>query len=67
MIIDVYDDVLEHHVAEYISMEMKELSWKYDYRSTHFYPINIGISFVVIIQKELLIMGMNGCCLFGIR
>ena len=38
MIIDVYDDVLEHHVAEYISMEMKELSWKYDYRSNTFLP-----------------------------
>ena len=36
--IDVYDDVLEHHVAEYISMEMKELSWKYDYRSNTFLP-----------------------------
>ena len=38
MIIDVYDDVLEHHVAEYISMEMKERSWKYDYHSNTLLP-----------------------------
>ena len=31
--IDVYDNVLEDHVAELIDMEMKKLSWKYDYNS----------------------------------
>ena len=31
--IDVYDNVLENHVAELIDMEMKKLSWKYDYNS----------------------------------
>jgi hypothetical protein len=38
MIIDVYDDVLEQHVAEYISMEMKEQSWRYDYHSNTLLP-----------------------------
>ena len=28
-----YENVLEDHVAEYIHMEMKNLSWKYDYKS----------------------------------
>ena len=30
---DIYENVLEDHVAEYIHMEMKNLSWKYDYKS----------------------------------
>ena len=29
----IYENVLEDHVAEYIHMEMKNLSWKYDYKS----------------------------------
>ena len=33
MICDVYDNVLESHVAQLIDMEMKEITWKYDYRS----------------------------------
>ena len=33
MIVDIYDNLLEDHVAEYIHMEMKNLSWKYDYHS----------------------------------
>ena len=33
MICDIYDNVLEEHVAQLIDMEMKEISWKYDYRS----------------------------------
>jgi len=33
MIIDIYDNVLEDHVAEYIHLEMKNLSWKFDYYS----------------------------------
>ena len=33
MICDVYDNVLEPHVAQLIDMEMKEITWKYDYRS----------------------------------
>ena len=33
MIVDIYDNVLEDHVAEYIHMKMKNLSWKYDYSS----------------------------------
>ena len=33
MIIDIYDNVLEDHVAEYIHLEMKKLSWKFDYVS----------------------------------
>ena len=28
MIYDVYDNVLEPHVAEIIDMEMKEITWK---------------------------------------
>ena len=33
MIIDIYDNLLETHVAEMIDMEMKEVKWKYDYNS----------------------------------
>ena len=33
MICDIYDNVLEDHVAQLIDMEMKEITWKYDYRS----------------------------------
>ena len=33
MICDIYDNVLENHVAQLIDMEMKEITWKYDYRS----------------------------------
>ena len=33
MIIDIYDNVLEDHVAEYIHLEMKKLYWKFDYVS----------------------------------
>jgi Rps23 Pro-64 3,4-dihydroxylase Tpa1-like proline 4-hydroxylase len=32
-VVDVYDNVLEDHVAEFIDMQMKELSWRYDYKS----------------------------------
>ena len=32
MIIDIYDNLLETHVAEMIDMEMKEVKWKYDYK-----------------------------------
>ena len=30
---DIYDNVLEEHIAQLIDMEMKEISWTYDYRS----------------------------------
>ena len=30
---DVYDNVLEEHVAEFIQSQMNDLSWKYDYYS----------------------------------
>ena len=33
MICDVYDNVLEPHIAELIDMEMKEITWQYDYKS----------------------------------
>ena len=33
MICDIYDNVLESHVAELIDMEMKEITWQYDYKS----------------------------------
>ena len=33
MICDIYDNVLEDHVAQLIDMEMKEITWRYDYRS----------------------------------
>tara|TARA_R110001592_G_scaffold274522_1_gene541515 strand:- start:57 stop:617 length:561 start_codon:yes stop_codon:yes gene_type:complete len=33
MICDIYDNVLEEHVAQLIDMEMKEITWKYDYNS----------------------------------
>ena len=33
MICDIYDNVLENHVAQLIDMEVKEITWKYDYRS----------------------------------
>ena len=31
--IDVYDNVLEDHVAEFVDMEIKKLAWYYDYSS----------------------------------
>ena len=34
MICDVYDNVVEPHIAELIDMSMKELYWKYDYKSS---------------------------------
>ena len=33
MICDIYDNVLEDHVAQLIDMEMKEITWRYDYNS----------------------------------
>ena len=33
MTIDVFDNVLEEHVEEFVQLEMKALSWKYDYYS----------------------------------
>ena len=33
MTMDVYVDVLEDHVAEFVQLQMKDLSWKYDYYS----------------------------------
>jgi len=32
--LDIYDNVLEDHVAELIFLEMKEVYWKYDYAGT---------------------------------
>lgn len=32
-VIDVYDNVLEDHVAEYVQAQMKDLSWRYEYFS----------------------------------
>ena len=31
--IDYYDNFLEEHVAQLIDMQMREVSWKYDYDS----------------------------------
>ena len=31
--IDVYDNVLEPHIAEFIDIQMKDVHWKYDYNS----------------------------------
>ena len=31
--IDIYDNVLEPHIAEFIDMQMKDVYWKYDYNS----------------------------------
>ena len=31
--LDIYDDVLEDHIAELIFMQMNEVYWKYDYKS----------------------------------
>jgi len=33
MICDIFDNVLEPHVAEYIESEVKKVSWVYDYHS----------------------------------
>ena len=38
-VVDVYDKVLEPHVAEFVDMQMKDVSWKYDYHSNK----NLGI------------------------
>ena len=32
-VVDVYDNVLESHVAEFIEINMKDLKWEYDYHS----------------------------------
>ena len=32
-VVDVYDNVLEDHITELISMQLRELVWKYDYKS----------------------------------
>lgn len=37
-VVDVYDKVLEPHVAEFVDMQMKDVSWKYDYHSNKNYP-----------------------------
>ena len=31
--IDVYDNVLEDHIAEFVDMEVKKMGWFYDYES----------------------------------
>ena len=33
MNLDVYDNVLESHAAEFIQFQMNDLTWKYDYFS----------------------------------
>ena len=33
MICEIFDDLLEPHVAELIDMEIKKTHWKYDYHS----------------------------------
>ena len=33
MICEIFDDLLEPHVAELIDMEIKKIHWKYDYQS----------------------------------
>ena len=33
MTVDVYDDVLESHVREFIDISIRDLSWKYEYPS----------------------------------
>ena len=38
--IDVYDDVLEPHIAELIHMQMSDVSWKYNYKSQPTAPNN---------------------------
>ena len=32
--IDVNNDFVEEHIAQLIDMQMKEISWKYDYQSS---------------------------------
>ena len=31
--IDVFDNVLEDHVSEFVQLQMNELSWNFDYFS----------------------------------
>ena len=34
MVLDIYDNLLEPHIAEMVDMEMKEIiEWRYDYNS----------------------------------
>ena len=33
MICEIYDDLLEPHVAEFIASELRKVHWKYDYNS----------------------------------
>ena len=46
--IDYYDNFLEEHVAQLIDMQMREVSWKYDYDSKPNGTQNIGMYFVDI-------------------
>ena len=33
MVLDIYDNLLEPHIAEMVDMEMREIEWRYDYNS----------------------------------
>ena len=35
--IDVNNDFVEEHIAQLIDMQMKEVSWKYDYESVNWW------------------------------
>ena len=43
--IDVYDNVLEDHVAELVDMEIKKLAWYYDYSSVDGFWVSIDYDF----------------------
>ncbi len=38
MTVDVYDDVLESHISEFIDISIRDLSWKYEYPSNKSKP-----------------------------
>ena len=44
--IEVFDNFLEEHVAQLIDMQMREVSWNYDYDIKPNGTQNIGMCFV---------------------
>ena len=63
--IHIYENVLEDHVAEYIHMEIKNLSWKYDYKSDPNKPNNHWHILAGHKTKECVDNGFGWLHLFG--
>jgi len=60
-VIDIYDDILEPHIAELISAEMKNIRWSYYYHSTKIEP---GYHWHIFCGKDEEEVRQNGYELF---